>query len=179
MINYSWNELIYDPTSEKAKDCLNKEVYFSPSNVLCFQSALLDDKNNLGILTKIGSKDEGAPFEITKGETKHYCACIIKRKKGPLSTSNYKEEKDKMSEGMPREVVCEKRKMTFEDELKSLPIDTELKRDLLERLERLEEENTSLKQKLRDSHFEIQNNKEVIYKLVTSLLDSKEIYIND
>ena len=94
MIDYSWNELIYDPTSEKAKDCLNKEVYFSPSNVFCFQSALLDDKNNLGILTKLGSADEGAPFEITKGETKHYCACIIKRKKGPLTTSNHKEEKN-------------------------------------------------------------------------------------
>lgn len=179
MVVYPWNELIYDPTSEEAKDCLNKEVYFSNSNVFCFQSALLDDKNNLGILTKLGSEDEDAPFEITKGETKHYCACIIKRKKGPLSTSNCKEEEAKMSEGISKEVVCEKRKMTFEDEIKSLPIDIELKRDLLEKLERLEEENTSLKQKLRDSHFEIQNNKEVIYKLVTSLLDSKEIYIND
>lgn len=179
MINYSWNELIYDPTSEKAKDCLNKEVYFSPSNVLCFQSALLDDKNNLGILTKIGSKDEGAPFEITKGETKHYCACIIKRKKGPLTTSNYKEEKDKMSEGMPKEVDCGNEKITFEEEFESLPIDMELKMGLLEKLRRLEEENSDLKRQLRDCRLKIQNNKEVIYKLVTSLLDSKEIYIND
>lgn len=175
MIVYPWNELIYDPTSEEAKDCLNKEVYFSNSNVLCFQSALTDDKNNLGILTKIGSEDEGAPFEITKGETKHYCACIIKRKKGPLSTSNYKEEKGKMSEEMNKEVVCGSEKMTFEGEIKSLPIDIEVKKDLLERLERLEEENNSLKRKLSDSRFEIQNNKEVIYKLVTSLLDCKDI----
>ena len=64
-------------------------------------------------------------------------------------------------------------KTTFEWEIKSLPIDTELKRDLLERLRCLEEENSDLKRQLRDCRLEIQNNKEVIYKLVTSLLDCK------
>lgn len=53
MKKYTWDDIIIDPTSEEAKNCIGKIVYYADDQNICLNYANNDIKDHCGILRKI------------------------------------------------------------------------------------------------------------------------------
>ena len=77
MPEYTYKDVIIDPTSEEARNCVGKEVYFGDSPYGCLESANDHEKCCLGILESIDSDAVYCPFNIKDGYCKNHI--ILKR----------------------------------------------------------------------------------------------------
>lgn len=77
MAEYTFKDVIIDPTSEEARNCVGKEVYFGDSPYGCLESANDHEKCSLGILESIDSNAVYCPFNINDGYCKNHI--ILKR----------------------------------------------------------------------------------------------------
>lgn len=80
MPEYTYEELIIDPTSEEAKNCIGKEVYYSDNPYGCLSYANNSNDSFCGILREIKTEDR-VPFVI--GDDGIRWVCIILKKKDP------------------------------------------------------------------------------------------------
>ena len=78
MDEYTFNEVIIDPTIEKAKSCIGKDVYASDYPTCCLEYA---NENNKLALQKLIEIVPGLdrPFKVYNG-CFHYVTCIIPKK---------------------------------------------------------------------------------------------------
>ena len=88
MAEYTYSNIIIDPTKEDIESLIGKEVYFHNNPSLCLENANEKLTSNLGILVEI-SKNSIVPFRIEQkcGTCAHTCAhaCIIIKKEEPYS----------------------------------------------------------------------------------------------
>lgn len=80
MSEYTYKDIIIDPTSEEAKNCIGKEVYFSDKPSICLSYAKNNDKDFHEFLLGIDEID-GCPFVLGKQGMRW--ACIIPKKEEP------------------------------------------------------------------------------------------------
>lgn len=80
MPEYTYKDVIIDPTSEEAKNCIGKEVYFADSPTNCLRYANNDDKYHCKILQRIELSD-CCPFIVDTGCVNW--GSIIPKKKNP------------------------------------------------------------------------------------------------
>lgn len=86
MNNYSFADVIFDPTSEGVMNYVGYEVYYADSPSLCLKYANNNDRSHLGILTDVIAGDDN-PFyfgecrEFYFGEYRENAyGCIIPKK---------------------------------------------------------------------------------------------------
>lgn len=81
MPEYTYKDIIIDPTSEEARNYVGKEVYFSNVPLYCLKDAKYNRKT--GMLIDI-CKNDDYPFRVktSKGEIIEF-ACIIPKKEEP------------------------------------------------------------------------------------------------
>ena len=84
MPEYTYKDIIIDPTSEEAKNCIGKEVYFSDNIRMCLCRANKDINSFTRILQKINEKDYH-PFKVDD----NYYQVIIPKKEAPRPESEY------------------------------------------------------------------------------------------
>ena len=72
---YSWENLIFNPTTDEAKNAVGKEVYYSDSPLNCIDYADKDNTEFLGVLDS--ARESNAPFYI---KSNGYWNCIIVKK---------------------------------------------------------------------------------------------------
>lgn len=84
MSEYTYEEVIIDPTIEKAKNCIGKEVYVSDFPVCCLKYANENNKLVLKKLIEI-TPDRYKPFKVSNGCSSYYVPCIIPKKEKPGS----------------------------------------------------------------------------------------------
>ena len=86
MAEYTFKNIIIDPTKEGIESLIGKEVYFHNNPSLCLENANEKSTSNLGILVEI-SQNSIVPFRIEQkcGTCAHTCAhaCIIVKKEEP------------------------------------------------------------------------------------------------
>lgn len=78
MSEYTYKDIIIDPTSEEAKNCIGKEVYSSDNIRMCLYRANNDINGFMGILNEINENDH-YPFNVN--DTCY--AVIIPKKEEP------------------------------------------------------------------------------------------------
>ena len=78
MHKYTYKDVIIDPTSEEAKACIGKEVYFEDNPSDCLSKANENDYFGCCILQKI---DVGNNYPFVKEHSGSRWSCIIPRKK--------------------------------------------------------------------------------------------------
>ena len=78
MAEYTWKNLIYNPTLEEAKNAIGKECYFGATPIGCIKNAN-DDKNS-SVLREVRS-NEFSPF-ITSNYGSYSCI-IVKEEQKP------------------------------------------------------------------------------------------------
>lgn len=103
MAEYTWDDIIIDPTSERAKEAVGKQVYYSQFPNVCLLRANNDDKVLQGILISIDPKNALGSF-IVDGNP---YACIIVKKEEPKpkyvpfeSIEEFVEKYTEVKEGM-------------------------------------------------------------------------------
>ena len=84
MPEYTYKDIIIDPTSEEAKNCIGKEVYFSDNIRMCLCRANKEINSFTRILQKINEKDYH-PFKVDD----NYYQVIIPKKEAPRPESEY------------------------------------------------------------------------------------------
>ena len=88
MVEYTYSNIIIDPTKKGIDSLIGKEVYFHNNPSLCLENANEKSTSNLGILVEI-SKNSIVPFRIEQkcGICAHTCAhaCIIVKKEEPYA----------------------------------------------------------------------------------------------
>ena len=87
MSKYTYKDIIIDPTSEEAKNCIGKMVYFADNPTYCLDSANNNDFCEILQEIKVG---DFFPFILKNGDT---WGCIILKKE--------KSQKDKPKEYIP------------------------------------------------------------------------------
>lgn len=75
MAEYTWENLIFNPTTDEAKNAVGKEVYFSNAPLSCIGYANENNKVFIGVLDS--TSESNNPFYI-RGNG--YWACIIVKK---------------------------------------------------------------------------------------------------
>ena len=112
---YSWNDIIINPTSAGIEACIGKECYFSNNPTHCLNNANKKDNYYCDILEeiRIGRRE---PFIFKR--QKHAASCIILKKEEPKSkyipfesAKDLVESYQRSKEGLNRD--------TFEDNLAS------------------------------------------------------------
>ena len=66
MAEYTYKDIIIDPTSEEAKNAVGKEVYFADTPASCLNAAKNNNKAYLGYLKKLDLGDEEQPFYVNE-----------------------------------------------------------------------------------------------------------------
>lgn len=74
MSEYTYKNLIVDPTSEEAKTCIGKRVYYSTNPTSCLQYANDHDMDCCKVLKGI-NLDDMYPFALK--DSNIFCSCII------------------------------------------------------------------------------------------------------
>ena len=74
MTEYTYKNLIIDPTSEEAKTCIGKRVYYSSNPASCLQYANDHDMECCKVLKGI-NPDSIYPFTLE--DSNIFCSCII------------------------------------------------------------------------------------------------------
>lgn len=77
MPEYTYKDVIIDPTSEEAKNCIGKEVYSADNPTVCLDFANNNNDSSCGILDRI--KDGYFPF-VLRGNIETSWESIILRK---------------------------------------------------------------------------------------------------
>lgn len=79
MAEYTFKNIIIDPTEEGIENLIGKEVYFADQPYICLENA--NEDYNIGILEKI-LKDSMYPFQVKtlEGEMRVFSCIIIKDK---------------------------------------------------------------------------------------------------
>lgn len=75
MEEYTWDDIIINPTSKKAKNCIGKIVYFADNPTYCLDSA--NNNDFCEILQEI-KVDDFFPFVLKNGDT---WGCITPKKR--------------------------------------------------------------------------------------------------
>ena len=88
MAEYTWKNLIYNPTLEEAKNAIGKECYFGATPIGCIKNAN-DDKNS-SVLREIRS-NEFSPF-ITSNYGSYSCIIVKEEQKPKYVPFESKEE---------------------------------------------------------------------------------------
>ena len=78
MAKYTYKDIIIDPTSEEARNCIGKEVYFSDNIRMCLCRANKDINSFTRILQEI-KENEYHPFKVDD----NYYQVIIPKKEEP------------------------------------------------------------------------------------------------
>ena len=82
MEEYTYDNVIINPTQEDVESLIGKEVYFQDNPTLCLEKANEGSADNLGILAEINPGTN--PFCVKKyGGAYHSYACIIEKKEDP------------------------------------------------------------------------------------------------
>ena len=76
MAEYTFKNIIIDPTKEGIESLIGKEVYFHNNPSLCLDYANKKTTDHLGVLVKI-LKNSPIPFTIKQGDTVNEYSCII------------------------------------------------------------------------------------------------------
>ena len=84
MVEYTFKNIIIDPTKEGIESLIGKEVYFHNNPSLCLDYANKKTTDHLGVLVKI-LKNSPIPFTIKQGDTVNEYSCIIEKKEEPYS----------------------------------------------------------------------------------------------
>ena len=112
---YSWDDIIINPTSEDVRACIGKECYFSNNPMYCLNNANKKDNYYCDILEEINIDGE-EPFPFIFERQKHAASCIILKKEEPKSkyipfesAKDLVESYQRSKEGLNRD--------TFEDNL--------------------------------------------------------------
>lgn len=82
MPEYTWDDIIINPNTEEAKNCIGKEVYYSDNPNGCLSYANNSNDNFCGIIREIKTGVR-SPFVIEGGGINW--TCIIRKKKEPKS----------------------------------------------------------------------------------------------
>ena len=85
MAEYTYKDIIIDPTSEEAKNAIGKEVYFADTPASCLNAAKNNNKAYLGYLKKLDLEDEEQPFYVNESvvSAPSSWTCIIVKKEEP------------------------------------------------------------------------------------------------
>ena len=85
MAEYTYKDIIIDPTSEEAKNAIAKEVYFADTPASCLNAAKNNNKAYLGYLKKLDLGDEEQPFYVNEFvvSAPSSWTCIIVKKEEP------------------------------------------------------------------------------------------------
>lgn len=117
MRKYSWNDLIVNPSSEEAKFCLGKEVYFSDVPASCLEYANSSRTVNLGKLEDIDF-DLKFPFIIMKGDSRLTSTSIILKRESELEYVPFESADEFLTAYLNKcDSVIKKDKTTNEDVL--------------------------------------------------------------
>ena len=83
MSEYTFKNIVIDPTSEKAKNCIGKMVYFAdnPTDCLTYANSGYDD---MAMILESIQLDSNFPFRFGAHE-EYYFSCIIPKKEEPKS----------------------------------------------------------------------------------------------
>ena len=83
MVEYTWDDIIINPNSEKAQSCIGKKCYYADNPTACIDFANSNDEDMVRILQCIQSENTNFPFCFgTSIEYNH--ACIILKKEEEL-----------------------------------------------------------------------------------------------
>ncbi len=82
MAEYTYDNVLINPSKEGIESLIGKEVYFHNNPCLCLDAANKNSTVNLGILIKI-CKDSINPFVIEKESGFFAYPCIIEKKEEP------------------------------------------------------------------------------------------------
>ena len=88
MAEYTYDNILIDPTKEGIESLIGKEVYFHDSPSRCLWHANEKAASNLGVLVKI-DKDYLSPFVIEQYGYTYAFACIISKKEEPKPKPKY------------------------------------------------------------------------------------------
>lgn len=80
MPEYTYKDIIIDPTSEEARNCIGKMVYYADNPTTCLSNANNEYDNFCGTLIEIDTT-AGCPFVLESGVIRW--ACIIHKKEEP------------------------------------------------------------------------------------------------
>ena len=85
MAEYTYKDIIIDPTSEEAKNAVGKEVYFADTPASCLNAAKNNNKAYLGYLKNLDLGDEEQPFYVNEFvvSAPSSWTCIIVKKEEP------------------------------------------------------------------------------------------------
>ena len=85
MAEYTYKDIIIDPTSEEAENAVGKEVYFADTPARCLNAAKNNNKAYLGYLKKLDLGDEEQPFYVNEFvvSAPSSWTCIIVKKEEP------------------------------------------------------------------------------------------------
>lgn len=79
MEEYTYDNIIINPTKEGIESLIGKEVYFHENPSICLERANKDSLFGSGILVKI-RKDLANPFHVEQSNGVCVCPCIIPKK---------------------------------------------------------------------------------------------------
>lgn len=79
MNEYNWDDIIVNPSGEKARNCIGKECYYSDNPTTCLSYANSNYEGKAGILESIQLENHH-PFCFDTRE-KYYCCIILKKEK--------------------------------------------------------------------------------------------------
>lgn len=82
MAEYTYSNIIIDPTKEGIKSLIGKDVYFHNNPSLCLAGANEKSTVSLGVLVEI-HKDSITPFVVERNDTDLAYSCIIVKKEEP------------------------------------------------------------------------------------------------
>ena len=82
MAEYTWDDIIINPTSERAKEAVGKECFVSNIPTSCLEHA---NENDYDFLTKLNSINLNleTPFNVNFDGEKYNVNCIIVKKEEP------------------------------------------------------------------------------------------------
>ena len=88
MAEYTYDNILINPSKEGIESLIGKEVYFHNNPYLCLDYANKKSTDHLGVLAKI-RKNSVVPFTIEQGNTVHEYTCIIEKKEKPKLRPKY------------------------------------------------------------------------------------------
>ena len=82
MIEYTYDNILINPSKEGIESLIGKEVYCHENPYLCLKNANKKSTDFLGVLTKI-HKDSNNPFCVKQNDGVYKYSCIIPKKEEP------------------------------------------------------------------------------------------------
>ena len=92
MEKYTWEDIIIDPTSEKAKACIGKEVYCADSPHYCLEKANGNEVDHTVYILQSIIPDNNYPFRLGENGEYEHCCIIPKKEEHEYVPFSNKEE---------------------------------------------------------------------------------------